>query len=103
MAAKKVYDLVVVTGSFPTQNGQKNRYKNVGSVIRNDDGSEFVALDRSFNPAGIPFKDGSDTITLSMFEPKENNQQGGGQQAPRNNGGGQQQQNRQQSNNRNPF
>ena len=72
MAAKKLFDLAVVTGTYTGRDGSPtNRYKNVGSLIQLDDGNEFLTLDASFNPAGIPRKEGSDTITISMFTPKE--------------------------------
>jgi hypothetical protein len=76
MAIKKIYDLAVVTGTYQKGDETKNRYKNVGSILQKDDGSKFIMLDRSFNPAGVPFKEGSDTILLSMFQPKDD--QGGG-------------------------
>jgi hypothetical protein len=82
MAVKKLYDLAVVTGSYESQGQTKNRYKNVGAVLQKDDGSKFITLDRSFNPAGVPFRDGSDTILLSMFTPKDDANKGGQQQAP---------------------
>lgn len=69
---RKLFDLAVKTGSYVAQSGEtKNRYENVGSVLRMDDGSQMMLLKRSFNPAGVPFKDGSDQIAVSMFEPKD--------------------------------
>jgi hypothetical protein len=53
---------------------QKNRYKNIGVMMEstNDRGEQntFLMLDRSFNPAGVAFKPGSDKILVSMFDPK---------------------------------
>ena len=41
--------------------------------------NRFLMLDRSFNPAGVPFKPGSDKILVSLFDPKpRDGQQGGG-------------------------
>lgn len=72
MAAKKLYDLAVKTGSYTDRSGQeKGRWKNIGSVLQMDDGGKMILIDRSFNPAGVPFKDGSDQIAVSMFPPKE--------------------------------
>lgn len=73
MAAVKLYDLAVKTGSYTDRNtgAEKGRYQNVGSVLQMDDGSKMILLSRSFNPAGVPFKDGSDQIIISMFKPKE--------------------------------
>jgi len=72
MAAKKLYDLAVKTGSYTNNQGEeKGRWKNIGSVLQMDDGGKMILLDRCFNPAGVPFRDGSDQISVSMFPPKE--------------------------------
>lgn len=76
--AKKIYDLAVKTGSYTDRSGQeKGRWKNIGSVLQMDDGGKMILIDRTFNPAGVPFKDGSDQIAVSMFPPKEQDQQPG--------------------------
>jgi hypothetical protein len=72
MAWRKIKDLAVATGSYTDSQGQqKNRYTNVGSILKNDDGNSMILLHRHFNPAGVPFKDGTDQIIISMFDPKE--------------------------------
>lgn len=69
---QKIKDLAVKTGSYTDRSGQtKGRYENVGSILQMDDGSKMLLLKRSFNPAGIPHKEGSDQIIISMFDPKE--------------------------------
>ena len=75
MAAKKLYDLAVKTGTYTDRSGEeKGRWENIGSVLQMDDGGKVILLKRSFNPAGVPFKDGSDQIMVSMFPPKEQEQ-----------------------------
>jgi hypothetical protein len=72
VATRKLYDLAVKTGSYTDRNGEeKARWKNIGSVLQMDDGGKVILIDRSFNPAGVPFREGSDQIMVSMFEPKE--------------------------------
>lgn len=67
----KLKDLAVKTGSYTDRNGEtKNRYKNIGSILQLDDGSKIILLDRSFNPAGVPHKEGSDQIIVSAFDPR---------------------------------
>lgn len=81
MAARKLYDLALKTGSYTDRNGEeKGRWKNIGSVLQMDDGGKVILIDRSFNPAGVPFRDGSDQIMVSMFPPKDQQQQSGGGQ-----------------------
>ena len=75
MAAKKIYDLAVVTRRYNDRDGkEKSAYENVGSVLEMDDGGRMILLKRSFNPAGVPFKDGSDQVAISMFVPKDKEQ-----------------------------
>ena len=81
---KKIKDLAVKTGSYTDRNGEtKNRYENVGSILEMDDGGKMMLLKRSFNPAGVPFKDGSDQIIISVFDVKPRDGEGSFQEAPR--------------------
>lgn len=98
MATKVLKELAVVVSTYEDRNsGQtKNRYKNIGVMMEstNDRGevNTFLMLDRSFNPAGVPFKPNSDKIMISMFDPKPRDgqqQQSSGQQSSGQQGGGQ--------------
>lgn len=71
--ATKLYDLAVKTGSYIKDGEEKGRYENIGTVWEGDNG-QYMVLKRSFNPAGVPFKDGSDSIFISMFEPRQEEQ-----------------------------
>ena len=71
MAAKKVKDLAVKTGSYTKDGQEKGRYENVGALMKMDDGSFFVLLKRTFNPAGVPVEDGRDQIIVSVFDLKD--------------------------------
>lgn len=67
---KKVFDLAVKTGSYTNAAGeQKNRYENVGSIMEGDSG-QFIILNRTFNPAGVPNPDNKSSVIISMFTPK---------------------------------
>lgn len=69
----KKYDMVVKTGEYTTSSGdKKSRWKTIGSALDNGSGL-YLTMDASFNPAGVPRKEGSDTIIISLFEPKEKN------------------------------
>lgn len=102
---RKLYDLAVKTGEYTDRNGDtKGRWQNVGSVIEGSDGGQFIMLDRTFNPAGVPNPDNRSSVLVSMFEHRDRdvggdqrqggggNDRGGGQQRQ---GGGQRQQQRQ--------
>jgi hypothetical protein len=66
--AKATHDLTVKIGEYTTHDGQtKARWLNIGKVIQTDDGGEFITINRTFNPAGVPNIDGRDTIAVSKF------------------------------------
>ena len=71
---KKIKDIAAKTGSYTVNGETKGRWKNVGGLMQDDKGGQFIMLDRSFNPAGIPFKEGGDSILLSLFDPKDSKQ-----------------------------
>lgn len=73
--ATKLYDLVVKVGEYQKNGQTKSRYKNIGAVFRNENG-QYMMLDKTFNPAGVPGNADRDNILVSMFEPRA---QGGGQ------------------------
>lgn len=75
MAYRKVKELAVATGSYTDGAGvQKNRYMNVGSILKGDDGQIIVMLSRAFNPAGVPFRpDKPEQVLISVFEPRDPN------------------------------
>ena len=80
MASKKIRDLAVKVGEYTDAQGKtKGRYQNIGSLMKTDDGGEFLILDRWFNPAGVPNPEGRPGLMVSCFKPRENSPQ---QQAP---------------------
>lgn len=79
----KKYDLAVKTGSYIDAHGEKKaRYRNIGVVMDGENGP-FIMLNRDFNPAGVPFREGSESILVSMFAPKDRDERGGGGAASR--------------------
>lgn len=85
--AKKLYDLAVKTGSYTNNAGEtKGRWQNVGALMQGDDGGKFIMLAKWFNPAGLPDLSGknatSESILVSLFEPKQQGQSAPAQQAP---------------------
>jgi hypothetical protein len=80
--ATKIRDIAVKTGTYTDGQGQeKGRWQNVGSLMRNDDGGEFIILNRWFNPAGVPNPDNKDSVLLSCFK-MDNQNQAAPQQKP---------------------
>lgn len=72
--AQKKYDVAVKTGTYIKDGQEKARYETVGTVWQGDNGP-YMVMKRTFNPAGVPFKDGSDSIFLSLFEPRNDQDQ----------------------------
>lgn len=72
--ATKVKDLVVSTGTYTDSSGQqKHRYINIGGVFKNDDGSVFMLVGRHINLAGLPFKEGGDSVLINVFDLRDPN------------------------------
>ena len=83
MASVKVKDIAVKTGTYQKDGQTKGRYENVGSLMKQDDGSFFILLKRTFNPAGVHVEDGRDQIIMSVFDLKEDqSRQSGSASAP---------------------
>ncbi|MBQ4401276.1 MAG: hypothetical protein II832_03835, partial [Synergistaceae bacterium] len=69
----KLYNLAVPTGHYKDRNGNdKSTWENIGSVWQNDEGHSFILLKACFNPAAIQRKEGSDSIVVNIFKPKNN-------------------------------
>lgn len=65
----KKYDIVAKVGEYQKDGATKAKYKNVGAVILSEDGSPYIMLDRTFNPAGMPGS--GESVPLSLFDPKQ--------------------------------
>lgn len=75
--AKKVKDLAVVTGTYTDgQGAEKRRYMNCGALMENDEGGQFIMLNRYVNYSALPRKQGSESILISVFDLRE--REGGG-------------------------
>lgn len=68
---KKIKDLVVAVGKYEVGGKSKNKYINVGAVFQKNDGGEFMVLNRTFCPAGVPNPDNRDTVIISSFDVKD--------------------------------
>lgn len=66
--ATKVKDLAVKTGTYTSNGEEKGRWRNVGSLMKNDEGGYFILMDRTFNPAGVPGDSDRDNILISVFD-----------------------------------
>lgn len=71
MAWRKTKDLAVTVGKYTKDGQEKNRYANVGYILEDDTGAKMIMLNRHFNPAGVPHKDGSDSIIVNQFDVRE--------------------------------
>lgn len=74
MGYHKKYDLACKVGTYEKQGETKNRYKNVGLILENDEGKKMVMIDPTFNFAAVKREEGKDMVMVSMFEPKEKQQ-----------------------------
>lgn len=68
----KLFDLCVATRHYKDNYGKdKAVWENIGSILKNNDGKQFMMLKAHFNPAAIERKEGSESILVSMFTPKK--------------------------------
>ena len=67
---KKKYDLAVKVGEYNKDGQTKSRYQNVGALMDGPNG-EFILINKTFNPAGVPSLPDSDKIVISLFASKE--------------------------------
>lgn len=83
MANTKVKDLVVKLREYTDAQGNKKAvWHNIGSVMRGDDGNEFILLDRHFSPAGVANPDGRGNLIVSMFDANRDGQNDRAGQSP---------------------
>lgn len=78
--ATKLYDCMVATSTYKDRNGNdKRHWENIGSIWQDKDNNGnsycYMMMKRTFNPAGIEAREGSDSIRISLFKPKQNETQ----------------------------
>lgn len=66
----RIKDAIVAIGEYEKDGQRKAKWRTVGAVIKTDKGS-MLMLDRWFNPAGVPVRDGSDQIAIILKDPEE--------------------------------
>lgn len=71
MKAIKTHTLSIKTGEYEHEGKHKNKYLHVGAVMQNFNGSSFILLDKTFNPAGIV--DDRENVLIGMFPVKKDN------------------------------
>lgn len=76
MAVKKIKDIAVKTGEYQSEGQTKGRYQNVGALMKSDDGSVFILLEKWFNPAGVSGNADKSSVLLSCFDLREQGEQG---------------------------
>lgn len=71
---KATKNLCVKLREYTDNNGQpKAQWQKIGTVMQGDKGS-FLLLDRHINLAGLPFKEGSTSVMVSVFDIEDKNQ-----------------------------
>jgi len=84
MAVKKIKDVAVKTGEYQGSDGQtKGRYQNVGALMKSDDGSVFILLEKWFNPAGVSGNADKSSVLLSCFDLRDKDDAGAAAGSPR--------------------
>ena len=71
---KKLYDVCVGTRKYTKDGQDKTVWENVGVIIMGEK-NPYLMLKAHFNPAAIQRKEGSESISVSLFKAKERSQQ----------------------------
>jgi hypothetical protein len=71
MGTVKTHDLAVKVGSYEKDGKTKGRYKNVGMILKKDDGGEMILIDPTFNFAAVTRPEGKDSVIVSKFDVKK--------------------------------
>lgn len=74
MAVRKVFDAAIKTRTYQDQRTGETKavWQTIGAVWEDDaKGSRWLTLFRWFNPAGVPFDEGRDSISVGLFPPKQ--------------------------------
>ena len=77
----KIKDITAIVGEYQKDGATKKIYRNVGELHQKDDGSQFILLDKIFNPAALAIA-GKDKIVLNLYEPKQKENSTSGQNKP---------------------
>lgn len=74
----KLYDCVVKVGEYEVKGEKKARWQNVGAVLPGKDGTQYLLLEKWFNPAGVVDTGGNGDSVLIRLMPVDRPRQGGG-------------------------
>ena len=62
---KRIKNAVVAAGKYKKGGEEKTKWLTVGALME-DDGKQFVFLDKTFNPAGV--SDDFDSVRINFFD-----------------------------------
>jgi len=73
--ARAIKQLVAKVGTYRdrTTGEEKGRFQNIGTMMKNDDGSVFLLLDTTFNPAGVPDPQGRGNVLVNVWDMRDRN------------------------------
>ena len=81
----KIGRLACKVGSYEKDGQTKGKYVDVGVLMQSQDGSMYVLMNTTFNPAGVPNPENKESIIVSVFmddQQQQHPQQGYQQQQP---------------------
>jgi len=70
---KRVKNLCVAISKYQSNGKEKSKWQTVGNLMQDDNGRQFLTLQRTFNPSGVPNPDNKDIIYISMFDIENSN------------------------------
>lgn len=64
---KQTHELKVKTGEYESEGKMKGRYQTVGAIYEGNYNSPVIYIYSTFNPAGVPRKEGSSGVRVYAF------------------------------------
>ena len=71
----KIGRLACKVGSYQKDGVTKGKYVDVGVLMQSQDGSMYVLMNTTFNPAGVPNPENKESIIVSVFMDNQQQQQ----------------------------
>lgn len=66
MSLRKIGKVMVCTGHFDRNGERKPLWEEVGSLLENERGAQFVSLKRTFSAAGVPLVENGSNVREVM-------------------------------------
>lgn len=68
---KQTHELKVKTGEYESEGKMKGKYQTIGAIYEGNYNTPVIWIHSTFNPAGVPRKEGSSGVRVYAFPVQE--------------------------------